>query len=201
MMSFASSAIGNPPATAPTNSVTARNLLALAIFVLTFHLPGPGSKPAPAARAITVNAADLPRFHQVHSYFWRGAAPSYAGLDTLKQLGVKTIIDLRRSRDHIAAEAAYASKLGMSYVSLPMGNFIPSVQKQKRFLDIVSRAATDPAAGPVFVHCSHGSDRTGYLTALWRVQHDHWSIAEAAIEMFQYGFLVHKLAPNERVDQ
>lgn len=89
----------------------------------------------------------------------------------------------------------------MSYVSLPMGNFIPSVQKQKRFLDIVSRAATDPAAGPVFVHCSHGSDRTGYLTALWRVQHDHWSIAEAAIEMFQYGFLVHKLAPNERVDQ
>ena len=203
MTSYAGSAIQPTVAASgrSTPNVTARNLLAIVVFALTFHAPALHGDDAPPAAGVKVNPADLPRFHQVHSYFWRGAAPSYAGIDRLKQLGVKTVIDLRRSEDRIAAERQYVEAQGIKYVSLPMGNFIPSLQKQQTFLQIMQNASETTADAPVFLHCSHGSDRTGYLTALWRVQHDHWSILEACAEMFQYGFLVHKLSPNERVDQ
>ena len=192
--------IGAPARKAPTCSSPAatnlRNWLAIAVFVLTFHTPQLQRQVEPPLPQASVTPADLPRFHQVHSYFWRGAAPSFAGLDELKKLGVRTVIDLRRSNDRIAEERKYCGLIGMNYVSLPLGDFVPSLSKQREFMFIINDAATHPANGPVFLHCSHGSDRTGFLTALWRVQHDHWSILEAGAEMLQYGFFVHKFEKN-----
>jgi protein tyrosine/serine phosphatase len=173
--------------------INARNWLALIAYALTFHLPMTSVAPSETLEQVTIKKADVPRFRKVHSYFWRGASPSYAGMDILKQLGVKTIVDLRRQQDVIEAERAYCAKLGIRYVNLPMGNFIPSIDKQATFLSLVGEAAGDPAKAPVFLHCSHGSDRTGYLTALWRVQHDNWCPLEATSEMLRYGFLLHKL--------
>jgi len=175
---------------------TARNLLAIAVFLLTFHAPGLARAAEAPLQPVMVESSNLPRFDQVHSYFWRGAAPSFAGIDALKKLGVKTIVDLRRTPQRIEAERKYCQLVGVKYVSLPMGDFIPTVGKQKTFLTIVNEAAQNSQAAPVFLHCSHGSDRTGYLTALWRVTHDHFSAAEAITEMFQHGFLVHKIEPN-----
>jgi protein tyrosine/serine phosphatase len=180
----------------PQAPPTARNLLALGVFLLTFHLPGLTRAAEAPRHDVVVESADLPRFDQVHSYFWRGAAPTFAGIDALKKLGVKTIVDLRRTPQRIEAERKYCSMIGVNYVSLPMGDFIPSAGKQKSFLKIVSEAAQNSQAAPVFLHCSHGSDRTGYLTALWRVTNDHWSAAEAITEMLQHGFFVHKFEPN-----
>lgn len=175
---------------------TARNLLAIAAFVLTFHPPTFVRPVQAAVQPVAVNPADLPRFHQIHTFFWRGAAPSFAGLDTLKQNGVRTVIDLRRSADRVEAERKYCALIGLNYINLPMGDAIPGVGKQREFMRIVDDAAQNPEHGVVFLHCSHGSDRTGFLTGLWRVQRDHWSIAEAASEALGYGFLVHKLEKN-----
>src|SRR5262249_5806663 len=130
------------------------------------------------------------------------AAPSYAGMDELKRLGVKTVIDLRHTPIMIDAERSYLQKLNVRYINIPMGDSIPSLAKQKLFLETLSSAAENPTQEPVFLHCSHGSDRTGFLTALWRVEHDHWSLAQAIAEMLQHGFLIHKLEPNpqSRID-
>lgn len=138
-------------------------------------------------------AADLPNFHVVHSYLWRGAAPTPAGLRRLKEMGVKTIIDLRVTPAWIQAESHEAQSLGMKYISLPTGHFLPAKVTESTFLDAVTEAASSPEKAPVFVHCAHGSDRTGYLVGLWRVKHDHWSWARAAAEMLKYGFLVHQI--------
>lgn len=143
------------------------------------------------------DAHELPNFHAVHSYLLRGGAPTPAGLRELKQMGVKTIIDLRRSEQNIKLESIYAAQLGMRYVSLPMGNFVPSSKKLGVFTRIVECAAADPAQAPVFLHCSHGSDRTSFMVALWRVQHDHWPVAQAAIEMVRQGFIVHKFKKED----
>jgi hypothetical protein len=177
--------------------VAARNFLTFLVFILGFS---PLALTAPSTLETTpiadVVSRDLPNFHVVHSYFYRGAAPSFAGMEQLKSLGVKTIIDLRRTPIMIDAERAYVNKLGIEYVSLPMGDWIPSAEKQELFLSIMNRASVDPTKGPVFLHCSHGSDRTGFLTALWRVKHDHWTMAQALVEMLQRGFFVHKFEPN-----
>jgi protein tyrosine/serine phosphatase len=46
--------------------------------------------------------------------------------------------------------------------------------------------------GPVFVHCEHGSDRTGTLCACWRIKFDGWS-AVKAIEESLFGLGTHGL--------
>src|SRR5580658_9478449 len=98
MMSATLTFTGNQkPLMTVAHGTTVRNLLVLAVFVLTFHLPSLGRADDAVAAPAQVSAQDLPRFHQVHPYFWRGAAPSFSGLDQLKQLGVKTVVDLRRS--------------------------------------------------------------------------------------------------------
>jgi hypothetical protein len=198
------SANGGQPRQKRVNNLTARNILTLLVFVLGFSplaLTSPMRQEEPLARQLK-GSRDLPNFRVVHSYFYRGAAPSYTGMDELKTLGVKTIIDLRRTPIMIEAERAYVSKLGIEYISLPMGDWIPSAEKQKLFMSVMTRACNDPAHSPVFLHCSHGSDRTGFLTALWRVEHDHWSVGQAVAEMLEHGFLVHKLDSNpaSRID-
>ncbi len=138
-------------------------------------------------------AAQLPNFHRVHSYLFRGGAPRMGGLMRLKELGVKTIIDLRVNPMLVAAESQTACQLGIKYINLPTGNYIPPVSHQQVFFQVLEQSAQNPAEGPVFVHCAHGSDRTGFVVALWRVNHDHWSVGQSIQEMFRYGFQIHKL--------
>ncbi len=187
----------------PVAGVTARNIALILMFIAgcaPFTLNAPKQE---TLNTPTVSARELPNFHVVHNYLYRGAAPSFAGMDQLKTLGVKTVIDLRRTPIMLEAEKAHLDKLNIRYVSIPMGDWIPSKEKQELFLRTVSAAASDPSQAPVFLHCSHGSDRTGFLTAMWRVQHDGWSLGQAAVEMLQHGFLIHKLDPNpeSRIDQ
>jgi len=53
---------------------------------------------------------------------------------------------------------------------------------------IALSAMTDPANQPVFVHCSRGTDRTGVVMAVYRMEVDGWSEAEAEAEMEAFGF-------------
>ena len=48
-------------------------------------------------------------------------------------------------------------------------------------------ALMESFAGPVFVHCQHGCDRTGTIVACYRIQHDRWSLALAMHEAERYG--------------
>ena len=40
----------------------------------------------------------------------------------------------------------------------------------------------DPSAGPVFIHCRRGADRTGTLVACYRIAHDGWGNRKALQE-------------------
>ena len=45
----------------------------------------------------------------------------------------------------------------------------------------------DGGAGPAFVHCQRGADRTGAVIASYRVDHDHWDNARALSEAMDRG--------------
>ena len=111
----------------------------------------------------------------------RGAQPEPEGYATLKAMGVRTVISLRTNHgERKAIEAA-----GMRYVEIPISlwkDVDPAAVQ-----DALS-VMTDPANQPVFVHCSRGVDRTGVVVAVYRMEVDGWSEAEAEAEMEAFGF-------------
>ena len=86
----------------------------------------------PAAGAPS-STSDLPNFHKVHPYLYRGGEPTDRGLNKLKDMGIKTIIDLRGSQAQTALEKQHATDLGLNYVNLPMSAQAPTKNKFRSF--------------------------------------------------------------------
>src|SRR5581483_1096935 len=130
--------------------------------------------------AADLNIAGIHNFHQVNERLYRGAQPTDEGFKALAKLGVKTIVDLRMPGEHSTdGEAAAVKAAGMRYVNIPLqGVVAPSDASVARVLDLM----TSDAAGPVFVHCKRGADRTGMVIADYRMAHDHWGNSQALHE-------------------
>jgi tyrosine-protein phosphatase SIW14 len=127
---------------------------------------------------------DLPNFHRVNDTLYRGGQPTAAGLKTLRQRGIKTIINLRDDDDRARAEEAQAVAEGFRYFNLPLGRYgRPDEDRVAAILSIVN--ASDKQ--PVFVHCHRGSDRTGTIIAIYRIDHDGWTSEQAKEEAKQFG--------------
>lgn len=123
--------------------------------------------------------AGLHNFHQVNEHIYRGAQPSREGFHSLASLGVKTVIDLRNSGGNSAEERKVVEANGMHYVSMPLDGFMaPSTVQVSKLLALLN----DQSAGPLFVHCRRGADRTGTIVALYRITHDHWDNRKALDE-------------------
>ncbi len=131
---------------------------------------------------------DLPNFHQVHPYLYRGGEPTRAGLEQLKKLGVTTVIDLRNKGERAFDEEASTHALGLEYIHMPMSSQAPTKAQVKRFLDSVADKRDHQGKGAVFLHCAHGSDRTGCLVGIWRVTQDGWQYDKTYKEMRGYWF-------------
>ncbi|HSM00317.1 MAG TPA: tyrosine-protein phosphatase [Candidatus Limnocylindria bacterium] len=123
----------------------------------------------------------LTNIGRVANGIFRGAQPKPEGYATLKAMGVRTVINLRTR--HGEKEAVEAAE--MRYVEIPMNvwkNVDPAAVRK------VLSVMTDLANQPVFVHCSRGADRTGVVAAVYRMEVDGWSEAEAEAEMEAFGF-------------
>jgi protein tyrosine/serine phosphatase len=79
----------------------------------------------------------------------------------------------------------------MRYVSIPMHGL--STPKDDK-VAAVEAVFNDPAAGPVFVHCKRGADRTGMVVAVYRISHDQWENKKALSEAKSYGMSIFERA-------
>jgi hypothetical protein len=55
------------------------------------------------------------------------------------------------------------------------------------------RILSDPSGAPYFVHCQHGADRTGMVSAVYRMAVQGWSKDEAIAEMTDGGYGFHSI--------
>jgi uncharacterized protein (TIGR01244 family) len=153
----------------------------------------PRSLLALAVIAVPVFASDpvgVGNFHKVNDRVYRGAQPTPEGFRNLAELGIKTVIDLRGDEHSIADEKQWVEAAGMKYVSVPMkGMQTPGADQIAAALKILN----DDSAGPVFVHCKRGADRTGAVIACYRIGHDHWDSARALDEATNYGMSWYQL--------
>jgi uncharacterized protein (TIGR01244 family) len=134
---------------------------------------------ATSINAQTLNVVGVENFHQVNEHLYRGAQPTDAGFQNLAKLGVKTVIDLRETDGRSAQEKKAVESAGMRYVNIPMyGMSTPHQADVEKVLALFN----DASAGPVFVHCRRGADRTGTVVACYRISHDGWNNAKALAE-------------------
>ena len=146
----------------------------------------------PALNSAYAASHKIERFMQLDSQLYRGAQPqTYDDFMALKKMGIKTIINMRASADWIVWEDQIAEKLGMKFYSFPLTILGPLADDTiDEILDIVF----DKSYGPIFLHCRHGKDRTGMISAIYRVKKQGWSRTRAWQEMIDMGFdarLVH----------
>jgi tyrosine-protein phosphatase SIW14 len=121
----------------------------------------------------------LENFKQVDGQLYRGAQPSREGFQELAELGIKTVVDLRGGEGRSNKEGQLVRALGMKYVNVPLDGYqAPASGDISKLLALLE----DQSAGPVFVHCRRGADRTGTILAAYRIQHDHWSNQQALDE-------------------
>jgi protein tyrosine/serine phosphatase len=140
----------------------------------------------PAAPADTATYPELPNFHQVDAKLFRGGQPSAGGVQRLKTLGVRTIVNLRYERDLVKAEEAEALAAGLRYVNVPMyGLDRPTDDQVSRILGLIDL----PENQPVFVHCKAGSDRTGAIVACYRIASAKWTAERAIREALDFGMM------------
>jgi protein tyrosine/serine phosphatase len=140
--------------------------------------------------ATPIVSSGLPNFHKVSDDLYRGAQPTAAGIRQLKDMGIKTIINLRSfhsDKDEIG-------NIEIGYEHIPMKAWHPEEEDAVRFLKIV----TDKDKTPVFIHCKHGADRTGIMCAIYRVTVCGWSKDSALDEMTNGGFGFHRIWRNLR---
>jgi protein tyrosine/serine phosphatase len=125
----------------------------------------------------------IKNFGQMDERFYRGARPKDEDYRVLAELGVKTVIDLTDNSSEYEKPAVEAA--GLRYVNIPMvDKSYPGMAQIDEFLKIVD----DPSTGKFYVHCAGGRHRTGVVGAVYRFNHDHWTLDQALAEMDQYEF-------------
>jgi hypothetical protein len=126
----------------------------------------------------------ISNFDKVDVDIYRGGEPGYDDLNLLANVfDIKTILSLD---GNVAAQIApIVESFGMQHIVIPI-NGINSFNEMKYLQNnIVSLINSNK---PIYIHCRHGSDRTGMAIALYRTQHDLWDYNEALREAISYGF-------------
>jgi protein tyrosine phosphatase (PTP) superfamily phosphohydrolase (DUF442 family) len=137
----------------------------------------------PIARAVP--EAGIIRFAEIRPGLARGGEPGTEGLRYLQRKGYRTIVSFLTD----PAESAWVVQSGMRYVHLPMRSSFffadtPTDEQVKQFLSV----ASDSTLYPMYIHCHAGKDRTGAMTAIYRMEVCGWSADEAVEEMKAFGF-------------
>ncbi len=130
---------------------------------------------------------DIPvkNFSTVTDWLWRGGQPNSVAMEALVKHGVRTIISLRWNLVVIKAERALAEQHGLNFYSIPLSYWILPTRKQ---IDLFLSIIDDQNKHPIFMHCLHGRDRTGMLTAIYRIARENWTANDAYAEMKAKGF-------------
>lgn len=140
-------------------------------------------------------SAPIANFKTVRPGLYRGGHPDSKGIDYLKKLGVKTIVDLEVG-DFIEAtpwsisdELDQAAKAKITVLRFPMSAFEAAESDRfDRQMDDILAVLGDAAKKPLYVHCKHGQDRTGLVIGLERVFVEGWTPKAAHDEMVKLGF-------------
>ena len=149
-----------------------------------------GARPRDWALPVAMEGA--PNLFRVTDRIYRSAQPDAVGFRNLAAVGVRSVINIRRSVE----DAPLAAGTGLRLHHVMMMTRAIREEHSARVVEALSALRQAEARGPVLIHCTHGADRTGTVIALWRILYQGWSREAALAEMTQGGFGFHLIWLN-----
>ena len=126
---------------------------------------------------------------------YRGGQLTPKRLDELVTLhGIRTIVNLRdgvEASDQL--EESWAKEKRLNFVRIPAkswGRDASGNVPANDALEAFRRVMDDPGNYPVYVHCYAGIHRTGTMVAIYRMDYQGWTTAEAMTEMRMHGYTI-----------
>ena len=138
--------------------------------------------------ATPIKLPGVPNLHKMDDNLYRSAQPTKQGMKNLKQLGVRTIINLRAFH----SDTAKVRGTGLLDEELSVKTWHIEDEDVIRVLRIIREKEN----GPFLIHCQHGADRTGVMSAMYRIVEQGWSKDEAIEEMVYGGYGFHSMWLN-----
>jgi protein tyrosine/serine phosphatase len=133
----------------------------------------------PSEWAVPIQLSGVGNLYKLNDNLYRSAQPTKQGMKYLK-LGIKTIINLRAfhsDTDEIRGTGLLDEELSVKTWHIEDEDVI-------RVLRIIRKEES----GPFLIHCQHGADRTGVMSAMYRIVEQGWSKDEAIREMVDGGY-------------
>jgi len=135
----------------------------------------PSQRPVDWARSVDTGY----NLYQMTPLLYRSKQPDIAAMPLIQGLHIVTVVNLIKEPDDWLSDPA------VSKVQIPIKTrFISDAEvlQTLRAIQVAERK------GPVLIHCKHGLDRTGLISAMYRVVIQGWSKQAALDEMRQGGF-------------
>lgn len=157
----------------------------------------PRPNPRPAAWAEPLDGYGVKNFHRITPGLYRSAQPTHDGMRTLERLGIKTVVNLR----HFSSDRALVAGTALVLEEVRVHTW----RVRDAHVLRVMRLLQESARGPLLMHCWHGADRTGLMSAMYRMLIQQWSREDAIEELLHGGYGFHRGWRNiteylERVD-
>lgn len=151
-------------------------LTLMAAFALPQAQADEAARPAQWAQPIAAQY----NLYQMSPTLYRSALPDSEAQALLDKLKIGTVINFLNESDD-----TWLKTPGVVQVQLPYRtNHVDDAD----VLTALRAIQSAQARGPVLMHCKHGSDRTGLMSAMYRVVVEGWSKEDALKEMTQGGF-------------
>ncbi len=156
------------------------------VLLLTISAAG-AQEARPAEWATPV--AETQNLYRVNQDFYRSAQLESKDVALLQTLGIKTVVSLRSFHSDTGIFKDTGIKLqriGINTWNINDSNVISALRA-------IKAAEKD---GPVLLHCMHGADRTGLVTAMYRILYQAWSKEKALEELMKGGYGYHSMWKN-----
>ncbi len=108
--------------------------------------------------------------------YWIGALPDVHNIQVMKERGIKVILTLTNTKRSWIPVKNKINELGIEHIVVPIGTRFP---RNTSFYDTLLNY--DP--NEIFIHCDHGSDRSGTMVAYLLARRNHWPIQRALLAM------------------
>ena len=172
----------------------------IAIFCLAAVLAAPvlaqeASAPIPAAAAVRpvqwaepVEMEGVSNLHRISPTLYRSEQPTALGMKNLERLGIRTVINLRAFNDD--KDEVKGTSLRTERVKILTWRI-----DDKHVIEVM-RMLKKAENGPFLIHCQHGADRTGLMSAMYRVLEQDWTPEDALKELIDGGYGYHSMWKN-----